>query len=77
MREAGSLIDGDGRVLYGPPKENLARIAALWCQLLNVRIDPWQVCAMMAVKIVRLIAGAHRGGFVDGTAYVARAGEQA
>lgn len=76
LREAEGLINGDRQAHYGPPEENFARIAVRWGQLLNVQIEPWQVCVMMAdLKIARLIEGAHRDSFTDGAAYLALAGE--
>lgn len=78
LREAESLINGPRQQHYGPPEANFARIAVRWGQLLNVQIEPWQVCVMMAdLKIARLIEGAHRDSLVDGCGYLALAGELA
>ena len=78
LREAEALINGPRQQHYGPPEANFARIAVRWGQLLNVQIEPWQVCVMMAdLKIARLIEGAHRDSLVDGCGYLALAGELA
>ena len=78
LREAEALINGPRQQHYGPPEANFARIAVRWGQLLNVQIEPWQVCVMMAdLKIARLIEGAHRDSLVDGCGCLALAGELA
>ena len=78
LREADGLINGDRQAHYGPPAVNFQRIADRWGMTLGVKIEPWQVCVMMAdLKLARLAQGPHRDSLVDGCGYLALAGELA
>ena len=55
---------------------NFQRIADRWSQILNVDIEPWQVCLMMAdLKIARMCEGFHEDSIFDGIGYLALASE--
>ena len=55
-----------------------SRSAGRGGKLLTVRIEPLQVCGMMAdLKIAPRVAGAHRDSLVGGAAYLGFAGEPA
>lgn len=75
--EAEALVNGPRQAHYGPPKVNFQRIADRWSQTLGgIKIEPWQVCVMMAdLKLARLAEGPHRDSFVDGCGYLALAAE--
>ena len=68
--EAINLIDEDRNDSYGPPEENLQRIADMWSGYLNVPVTKEDVSLMMVlVKISRSKAGYSRDNTVDGVAY--------
>jgi len=68
--EAINLIDEDRNDSYGPPEENLQRIADMWIGYLNVPVTKEDVSLMMVlVKISRSKAGYSRDNAVDGVAY--------
>lgn len=78
LEQAGNLINGPRQAHYGPPHENFQRIADRWTQTLGVKVEPWQVCVMMAdLKLARLANGMHVDSFVDGIGYLALAAELA
>jgi len=46
LDEAASVVLGDRRTFYGPPKINHTRTAAMWSAYLGVQVNPHQVCLM-------------------------------
>jgi hypothetical protein len=46
LEEATSVVLGDRRAFYGPPKINHTRTAAMWSAYLGVQVTPHQVCLM-------------------------------
>lgn len=69
---AGALINGDREKDYGKPAVNFGKIAARWSQFLDVEVEPWQVCLMMAdLKVARLANGYHEDSVVDAIGYIA------
>lgn len=79
LNEADRLIHADRNAVYGDPRSNHERIAALWSPILAMNVQPWQVALCMAqVKVSRLIETPdHEDSYIDGAAYVAIAGELA
>lgn len=76
LREAEGLINGPRQAHYGKPQVNFQRVADRWGMTLGIKIEPWQVCVMMAdLKIARLAQGPHRDSFVDGCGYLALGAE--
>lgn len=71
LEDALAVVKDRGSV-YGPPREDMARIAKLWSAFLGVDIAPAQVPAcMMLVKLSRLAQTPnHRDSFVDIAGYV-------
>lgn len=70
LEEAGSLVRGKRKEDYGDPRENFARIAAMWSAYIGMDIQPRQVADMMALlKIARLASGYHRDSYVDQAGY--------
>ena len=68
--DAIRLVDEDRNDSYGPPEENLSRIAEMWSGYLGHRVSKEDVALMMVlVKISRSKAGYSRDNAVDGVAY--------
>jgi hypothetical protein len=68
--EAVRLVAEDRNDTYGPPEENLQRIADLWSGYLGHGVTKEDVALMMVlVKISRSKAGYSRDNSVDGVAY--------
>jgi hypothetical protein len=68
--DAIRLVDEDRNDSYGPPEENLGRIAAMWSGYIGKEITAQDVALMMVlVKISRSKAGYARDNAVDGVAY--------
>jgi hypothetical protein len=68
--DAIRLVDEDRNDSYGPPEENLQRIADMWSGYLNVPVTKEDVSLMMVLlKISRSKAGYSRDNAVDGVAY--------
>ena len=68
--DAIRLVDEDRNDSYGPPEENLQRIADMWAGYLNIPITKEDVSLMMVLlKISRSKAGYCRDNAVDGVAY--------
>ncbi len=68
--DAIRLVDEDRNDSYGPPEENLQRIADMWSGYLNIPITKEDVSLMMVLlKISRSKAGYSRDNAVDGVAY--------
>ena len=68
--DAIRLVDEDRNDSYGPPEENLQRIAKMWSGYLGVPITKEDVSLMMVLlKISRSKAGYSRDNAVDGVAY--------
>lgn len=68
--DAIRLVDEDRNDSYGPPEQNLQRIADMWAGYLNIPITKEDVSLMMVLlKISRSKAGYSRDNAVDGVAY--------
>lgn len=68
--DAIRLVDEDRNEQYGPPEQNLQRIAEMWSSYLGHRVTKEDVALMMVlVKISRSKAGYSRDNAVDGVAY--------
>ena len=68
--DAIRLVDEDRQEAYGPPEENLQRIAEMWSGYLNTPVTKEDVSLMMVLlKISRCKAGYTRDNTVDGVAY--------
>lgn len=68
--DAIRLVDEDRNDQYGPPDENLTRIAKLWSTYLGTEVTAMDVSLMMVLlKISRSKAGYARDNSVDGIAY--------
>ena len=68
--DAIRLVDEDRNDSYGPPEENLGRIAAMWSGYMGKEITAQDVALMMVLlKISRSKAGYARDNAVDGVAY--------
>ena len=68
--DAIRLVDEDRQEAYGPPEENLQRIADMWSGYLGHRVSKEDVSLMMVLlKISRSKAGYARDNAVDGVAY--------
>ena len=79
LTEAARLTADDRQAVYGSPRDNHERIAALWSTYLGFDVAPDQVAVCMAlVKIARLMqTPGHTDSFIDAAAYMAIAGELA
>lgn len=76
LMEADRLIHGDRQQHYGSPDENFAVIAAMWSAYLGHKIQPRDVCNMMALlKIARLRNGPSEDSSIDGCGYLALGAE--
>lgn len=76
LEQASALVNGDRERDYGTPQENFARIAERWSQIVGRRLEPWEVCHMLAdLKMARLVNGPHRDSFIDLCGYGALAAE--
>jgi len=64
-------VTDDRGSVYGHPKDDFARIAALWSVLFNVQVAPWQVpLAMVMVKASRLMhSPEHLDSYIDIAGY--------
>ena len=68
--EAIRLVEYDRNDSYGPPEENIRRIADMWTGYLGFPVTAEDVALMMVlVKISRSKAGYSRDNAVDGVAY--------
>lgn len=68
LEEAEEIVAGPRAQVYGPPKENLQRIADLWSVYLRKEIKPTDVCALMVLlKVARNAGGSsfHRDTWMD------------
>ena len=73
---AKRLINEDRHNAYGNATDNFDNIAARWSQLLNIKVESYQVGIMMAdLKIARMISSATSDCFVDAIGYLALAAE--
>ena len=71
LNDVVQLVNEDRQNDYGPPRDNLGRIAALWSAYLRTDISPEDVSVLMAlVKIARMKGGYKRDNAVDGVAYL-------
>jgi len=76
--EAIELINGDRQATYGPPSENLARLADRWSQRLNRSLAPSEAALMLVdLKLSRLMHSADEDGYRDAIGYLAIAAELA
>ena len=73
LLEAAELIHGQRAIDYGDPRENFARIAALWTVVLGIKVAPWQVAVcMLMLKVARIVkTPSHRDSWLDSGGYVA------
>ena len=71
LEEAQQTIHGERRTLYGPPKEEFPKIAAMWSQILNMEVTAQQVIlCMIAGKLLRLsTTPTHRDSQIDIAGY--------
>jgi hypothetical protein len=68
--DAIRLVDEDRNDSYGPPEENLQRIAEMWSGYLGTTVTKEDVSLMMVLlKISRSKSGYARDNAVDGVAY--------
>lgn len=77
LKEAARLTATDRQKIYGEPRVNHERIAALWSTYLDVDITPEQasIC-MLLVKVARVMQTPdHLDSYVDMAAYAAISGE--
>jgi hypothetical protein len=77
LKKADEIINGPRAKVYGSPKQNHDRIAAIWSVILDVEVDAQQAAlCMAAVKIARLIQTPdHLDSYVDLAGYAAVTGE--
>jgi hypothetical protein len=72
LEEAQRLVGGARQGHYGPPEENVPRIAALWSAYLGVPVSSRQYCdLMMLMKLGRSATGGAylRDTYVDLAGY--------
>ena len=71
LEEAAALVDGPRAFIYGHPRINIARIAALWSIYLSAPISPIDVCHLMVLmKVARAMSGVpNRDTLVDIAGY--------
>src|SRR3990167_3132846 len=79
LSKAAELIDGERNVQHGDRKACHTQIARLWSAFLGVQVTAVDAALMLALlKIARMQTGSGNGdNFVDGSAYIALAGELA
>jgi hypothetical protein len=78
LLEAADLIDGERAHTYGPPAQNLNRIANLWSAYLEREISARDVAWLMVLlKVAREAAGHSRDSSIDAAGYAAIAHEVA
>ena len=79
LSKAAELIDGERNVQHGDRKACHTQIARLWSAFLGVQVTAVDAALMLALlKIARMKTGSGNGdNFVDGSAYIALAGELA
>jgi len=71
LDQAAKLVNGDRREAYGPPEDNLYRIACLWSAYLGYEVTAEDVCNMLVlVKMSRGKATYKKDNSVDGVAYL-------
>lgn len=77
LAEAARLTATDRQQVYGEPRLNHERIAALWSAFLGIELTPAQCAMCMAlVKVSRITATPqHADSYIDLAAYAAIAGE--
>lgn len=69
-REAIALVVGDRQATYGPPAENLGRIAGMWSAYLGIPVSAADVAQMMVlVKVARARHAYKRDNAIDAVAY--------
>jgi hypothetical protein len=71
LEEAQAAVDGPRRQDYGIPREDFARIAAMWSEVIGAPVTPEQaVLCMILVKVSRLChSPMHRDSVVDIAGY--------
>lgn len=70
LDEAKAIVHGDRQKDYGTPRQNFARIAAIWSAVLGQEVTPTQVgLCMVGLKIARLANGYKRDSVVDIAGY--------
>ena len=76
LEEAARVVDGPREKSYGPPNRSFERIAALWSQVLDIKVTPQQVgLCMVLLKVSRECNRHQRDNLVDIAGY-ARAMEK-
>lgn len=77
LAEAAQLIDGQRAKDYGDAKDNFARIAVGWSEILQSQVTAAQVALCMDwLKTCRLITSPdHRDSWIDKAGYVGLGGE--
>jgi len=72
LEEAQEQVYGEKEERYGHPLENMAKIAELWKNILEIDITPEQVAlCFIAAKIAREINTHSRNNLVDIAGYAA------
>lgn len=71
LEEAAKIVDGERRKVYGEPKDEFPKIAAMWSAIIGTPITAQQVClCMIAGKLLRLASTPkHRDSLVDVCGY--------
>lgn len=70
LEEARELVYGDRNAQYGHPKDDYAKVAAMWSAFLGVEISPHQAASMMIfIKMSRLAHEPKRDTIVDIAGY--------
>jgi hypothetical protein len=77
LARAAEVTGGERQDSYGPVRQNLQRIAALWTAYLDYEVTAEDAAWMMVLlKMARSSAhGYHEDNYVDAAAYAAIAGE--
>ena len=76
--EAVELVNGAREAAYGPPSENMARLAGRWSQITNQTLTPSQAALMLVdLKMSRLVHMPDQDSYRDAIGYLAIAAELA
>jgi len=78
LHEAAALLNGERQEAYGPPADNLGRVAAMWTLYLGRQVSAKDVCLLLALlKICREMHTHKRDNLVDAAGYIGLAGDTA